>query len=136
LVDTFTNHFSFHLVNWKDTNAKIAHHNKLDSIYKDLLINQDIVLIILDTSVKNNIATLISHICREQKIITKTVYHAMNIMSTETKLFTVKYSINYGTQMQDIIHIIVITDAIPATKYIFDISIHLYQFVRVVNLGY
>ena len=60
----------------------------------------------------------------------------MNIMSTETKLFTVKYSINYGTQMQDIIYIIIIIDAIPATKYIFDISIHLYQFVRVVNLGY
>ena len=85
------------------------------------------VLIILDTSVKNNIITLISYICREQEIIAKTVYYAINVMSTETKLFAVKYSINHMTQIQDITHIIVITDAIPAIKYIFDISIHLYQ---------
>jgi len=48
-------------------------------------------------------------------------------MSTETKLFIVKCSINHTTQIQDITHIIVITDAIPATKHIFDISIHPYQ---------
>jgi len=29
--------------------------------------------------------------------------------------------------MQNITHIIIITDAIPAAKYIFDMSIHLYQ---------
>ena len=48
-------------------------------------------------------------------------------MSTETEFFIVKCSINHTIQMQDITHIIVITDAILATKHIFNISIHPYQ---------
>ena len=51
----------------------------------------------------------------------------MNVMSTETKFFIVKCSINHIIQMQDITHIIVITDTIPATKHIFDILIHPYS---------
>ena len=47
LVDIFPNCFSFHLVNWKDANAKIAHCNKLNSIYKNSLIDQNMVLIIV-----------------------------------------------------------------------------------------
>ena len=47
----------------------------------------------------------------------------MNIMSTKTELFAIRYSINHATQMQNITCIIIITDA----KYIFDMSIHLYQ---------
>ena len=89
-VDTFLDYFSFHLVNQKNT------CNKLNSIYKDLLINQDIILNISDNSIKNNITTLISHIYREQEIITKTIY-AINVTSTETKLFTIKYNINCAT---------------------------------------
>ena len=62
LVDTFPNHFSFHLVNQKDADAKIAYQNKLENIYKDFSINQDTILIISDASIKNNIATSVSYI--------------------------------------------------------------------------
>ena len=127
LIDSFLDYFPFHLVNQKDTNAKIVHCNKLNSIYKDSLINQDIVLIISDISIKNNIATLISHICREQEITTKTVYHAMNVTFTKAELFAIRYSINYATQIQDIAYIIIIMDATLATKCIFDMTIHSYQ---------
>ena len=77
LVNTFSNCFSFHLVNQKDADAKIAHCNKLNHIYKDSLIDQNMVFMIFDTSVINNVATLVSHICRGQDIIIKTMYHVM-----------------------------------------------------------
>ena len=78
--------------------------------------------------VSKTISLLQSYISIEnKKLLTKTVYYTMNITSTEAKLFTIKCGINHTTQMQDIIHIIVIIDAILATKQIFDISIHLYQ---------
>ena len=127
LVDTFSDHFSFHSANRKNTNAKTIYCNKLDNIYKNSLINQDIVLIILDASVKNNIATSVLYIHKGQDIIAKTVHYTMNIMSTKAELFTIRCGINCTTQIQDVAHIIIITDAIPAAKHIFNIFIHLYQ---------
>ena len=99
LVDTFSDCFSFYLVNWKDANAKIAHCNKLNNIYKGSLIDQNMVLIISDASVKNNITTSVLYIHRDQDIIAKTIYHAMNIASTEAELFAIKCDINHATQI-------------------------------------
>ena len=132
LVDTFSDCLSFHSVNQKDTNVKIAHYNKLNHIYENSLIDQNTVLIISNTSVKNNITMSVSHIYRDQDIIIKTVYYAMNVTSTEAELFTIRCSINYVTQIQDVAYIIVITDAISATKCIFNISIHPYQLYLIV----
>ena len=64
LVNTFLDHFSFVSVNWKNPNVLTFHYNKLKDIHKDSLVNQDTILIITDASVKNNIAILISYICR------------------------------------------------------------------------
>ena len=127
LVDTFHNHLSFLSVNQKDSNILTTHQNRLDNVYEDSLINQNTVLIILNASIKNNVVILISHIHRGQEIIAKSVHHTMNITSTKAKLFTIRCEINHVVQLQDIAHIIVITDTIPATKWIFDTSIHLYQ---------
>jgi len=82
------------------------------------------MLIVLDASVKNNVATSISYICRGQEMILKTVHHTMNIASLEAELFTIRYGINYATQLQDISCIVIITDAIPAARKIFDLNIH------------
>jgi len=78
-------------------------------------LNQGIILIISDTSIKNNVATLISYIHRGQEIIAKYVHHTMNITSTEAEIFTIKCSISHAAQLQDVAHI-VITDAILAAK--------------------
>ena len=51
----------------------------------------------------------------------------MNITSTKAELFVIRYSINHMPQLQDITHTVVITDAIPAAKWIFDISIYSHQ---------
>jgi len=84
-------------------------------------------LIIFDASVKNNVATLVSYICRRQDIIAKTMYYAINIMSTEAESFVTRYGINHTTQIQDVAYIIIIMNVIPAAKCIFDTSIHPYQ---------
>jgi len=85
------------------------------------------MFIIIDVSIKNNIAILISYICRGQEIITKSVHHVTNVNSIKTELFAIKCEINHATHLQDINHIIVITDTILAAKQIFDILIHPYQ---------
>jgi len=85
------------------------------------------MLIIADASIKNKVATLVSHIYRGQEIIAKFIYYTMNVTSIEAKLFAIRYGINCVVQLQDIAHIIVITDVISATKQIFDTSVHPYQ---------
>jgi len=101
-------------------------------IVKNLIISTRILslikiwLIIFDASVKNNVATLVLYICRRQDIA-KTMYHAMNIMSTEAEPFVTRCGINHASQIQDVAHIIIIMDIILAAKCIFDTSIHLYQ---------
>ena len=60
------------------------------------------MLIISDTSIKNNVATLVSYIYRDQEIIAKSVYYIMNITSIEAKLFTIRYRINHAIYLQDI----------------------------------
>lgn len=64
LVDTFSDHFSFISVNWKDSDTLTFYCNRLKDIHRKSLMNQNTMLIIVDASVKNNIATGISHICR------------------------------------------------------------------------
>jgi len=51
-------------------------------------------LVITGASVKNNVATSISHIHIHDKLIIKTLYHASNVMSTEAKLFAIRCGIN------------------------------------------
>ena len=43
-------------------------------------------LVIMDASIKNNIATSISHIHSANRPLIKTVHHASFVMSTEAKL--------------------------------------------------
>ena len=94
---------------------------------EDSLINQNMMLITLDTSVKNNIAISISYIYRGQEIIAKLVYHIMNITSTKVKLFAIRCGINCAIHLQSVEQIIVITDVILAAKWISDTSVYLYQ---------
>jgi len=62
LVDIFPDYFYFILVNYNDIDALKTHHFRLDRIYKDSLNNQDTILIIVDASIKNNVATLAFYI--------------------------------------------------------------------------
>ena len=56
----------------------------------------------------------------------------MNVTSTEAKLFAIRYCISQASQTQGIAYIVIITDAILATKRIFDISLYPYQLHSIV----
>ena len=53
-----------------------------------------VALIASDASIKNNIATSITHIHMVDKPLTKTIHHAVNITSTEAELFAIRCGIN------------------------------------------
>ena len=72
----------------------------------------------------NNIAISISYIQRGYGVIAKTVHCTMNILLTKAELFATRYGISQVSQIQDIIYIVIITDAIYIAKYIFNTSIH------------
>jgi len=84
-------------------------------------------LIITDASIKNNIATSILHTHIDNKPITKTLHHAVNIMSTEAKLFVIRCGINQATNSNNVSKIIIVTDSIYAAKKIFDLTFHPFQ---------
>ena len=84
-------------------------------------------IIITDISVKNDIATSISHIYILNHPLIKTVHHAAYVTSTEAELFAIRCGINQACSKNNISKIIVITDSIHATKKIFESSPHPYQ---------
>ena len=119
MIDTFSNQFYFLSVNQKDSDTLRTYHNRLNNIYEDSLNNQDTILVIMDASIKNNVATSVFYIWKDHNIIIKSIHYTMNVNSTEVELFAMK--------LQDVSKVVVITDAIPATKWIFNTSIYPYQ---------
>jgi len=68
----------------------------------------NLTIVIIDISIKNNIAKSISHIHIHNNLITKTFYYIVYIMSIEAELFTIRYGINQVMNCNDISKIIVI----------------------------
>jgi len=84
-------------------------------------------LIVTDTSIKNDIATSISHIHIANHPLTKTVHHAAFVTSTEVELFTIRCDINQACIKENVSKVIVITDSIHTAKKIFNSKSHLFQ---------
>ena len=75
------------------------------------------VVVVSDASVKNQVATSIAHIYVFNNPIIKTLYHVINITTTEAELFAIGCSINQAIQIMDIHCIIVIMNSIYAAKF-------------------
>jgi len=84
-------------------------------------------VIVSDVSIKNQVATFITHIHVHDNPVIKTLHHTINVTSTEAKLFAIRCGLNQATQLNSIERIIVIMDSIHTAKRIFDSSIHPYQ---------
>ena len=84
-------------------------------------------IIVTDTSIKNDIATFISHVHLVNHPLTKTVHHTAFVTSTEAKLFAIRYGINQACTKENMSKIVVVTNSIHAAKKIFDSKLHLYQ---------
>jgi len=98
--------------------------HKLDSVVIEASFSQSTAIVALDASIKNNIATSISHIHISNQPLIKTLYHAAFVTSTEAKMFAIRCGINQATAMTNISKIVIITNSIYAAKKIFDPSSH------------
>ena len=84
-------------------------------------------IVAIDASIKNDIATSISHVHICDHSLTKTVHHAVFVTSTEAELFAIRCSINQACSKENVSKIIIITDSIHMAKKIFDSKSHPYQ---------
>ena len=127
LVDSFSNHFSFHKANHSSEERKFHHCSCLNNIMLNTLSNPSTVIVVSDTGIKNNVTMSIAHVYSFNNPLKKTLHHAINITSTEAELFAIRCRINQATQISDTSHIIIITDILYVVQRIFDSTIHPYQ---------
>ena len=127
IIDRFSNCFAFNLVNKNDEKSKNSHAQELDDIVLRFSSTSCSAIVIMDASIKNNIATSISHIHVANQLLIKTVHHASFVTSTEAELFAIRCGINQACATDNVSKIIIITDSIHAAKKIFDYSSHQYQ---------
>jgi len=84
-------------------------------------------IVVTDASIKNDVATFISHMHTHNRPIAKTVHHMVHITSTEVELFAIRCGINQASNCDNISKIIIVTDSIHVAKRIFDLSSHPFQ---------
>ena len=127
IIDTLSSRFSFHSFSKCNEDNLKFQVQQLDYMAIESSNNPSHALVITDASIKNNITTSISHVHIHNKPITKTLHHAVNVMSIEAELFAIKYGINQATNSASISKIIVVTDSIHAARKIFNLSSHPFQ---------
>jgi len=127
IVDIFSNHFTFNLVNKKEKNHNKTRDQELDEVTLRCSSEHYTALVITDASIKDDIATSILHIHSFNRLIIKTVHHASFVTSTEAELFTIRCGINQACAINNVSKIVVVTDSIHAAKRIFDCDAHPYQ---------
>ena len=135
LINIFSNHFSFHYLNRKSNYNIESYLLKLNSITLQVSSDPHSVVVITNASIKNQVATSISHVHIHNRPVIKTTYRIVNVISTEAKLFAIRCSINQATYLFNVKYIFVIMDSIHATKRIFDSSSHPYQIHSVAISG-
>ena len=127
LIYVFPNRFSFYSLSRKNNHDIKSYLWCLDNINIQALSDPLSVVVVTNVSINNQVATSISHIHSHNKLVIKTIYHVVNIISTKTKLFTIRCSINQATHLPNVNQIFIIMDPIHAAKRIFDFSSHPYQ---------
>ena len=127
IINNFSNHFSFNLVNKNEKGKNKICAQELDDIVLHNSPLPHTALVIMDASIKNNIAMSISHIHSANRPLIKTVHHASFVTSTKAELFAIRCGINQACSMDNISKIIIVTDSIHAAKKIFDSESHSFQ---------
>ena len=123
ITNNFPDRFSFNLVNKKEKDKICA--QELDEMVLQISSSLSTALVVTDASIKNDIATSISHIHLANHPLIKIVHHAAFITSMEAELFTIRCGINQAC-IKGVSKIIVVTDFILAPKKIFNSKSHSY----------
>ena len=126
ITDKFSNRFCFNLVNKKEKEKYKTHVQELDNMVLNNSSSPQSALVIMDASIKHDITISISHVHIANHPLTKTLYYASFVTSTEAKLFAIRCGINQACSINSVSKIIVITDSMHAAKKIFDSKSHPY----------
>jgi len=113
-------------MNKKYKKGKRAYICKINETTLQILADSKTVVIVSDTSIKNQVVTSIAHIHIHDNPVIETLHHAVNVISTEAKLFAIRCGINQAIQLVNINHIIIIMNSIHTAKQIFDLSVQPY----------
>ena len=127
IINSFTNHFSFHPFKKSSRESLKSHLLLLDDLTISSSLDSSYTLVVTDASIKNNVATSIAHIYICNRDIIKIIHYAVNILFLEAELFTIRYVINQATNVLSILKIIGIIDSLHTTRRIFDLSLYSYQ---------
>jgi len=122
LMDNFSDRFSFNLVNKKEKDNFCV--QELDEMILRISFFLTTAFVTTDASIKNDIATSISHLHVANHPLVKTVHHATFITSMEAELFAIRCGINQACIKENVSKIIIITNSIHAEKKIFDSKLH------------
>ena len=98
----------------------------------ELSLLQSIAIVAMDASIKNDIATFISHTHILNHPLIKTLHHVAFVTSPEAELFAIRCSINQALSKENISKIIVFTHV---AKKIFDSLSHSLQIHAVAILN-
>ena len=128
IVDTLSYHYSFNLATKKSDNSNNLCGQELDEMVLRLSSDSQVALVVTDASIKNDIATSISHIHSHNRPLVKTVHHASFVTTMEAELFAIRCSINQACAIPNVSKIVVVTDSIHAARRIFANESHPYQF--------
>ena len=77
LIDIFTSCISFYSINIRNEGSRKIHIQKLDEIIFK------VAVVVLDTSIKNQVTIFIAHIHTYDNLVIKTIHYAINITLTE-----------------------------------------------------
>ena len=91
------------------------------------MLDPSYALVVSNASIKTNVVMSISYVHVHNKPVIKMIHHAVNIITMEAKLFTIRCSINQATALPGISNIIVLMDSIHTVGKIFDSSSHPFQ---------
>ena len=127
IIDNFPNWFSFNLVNKNKKEINKIHAQELNEMVLHNSFLPNSALVIIDTSIKNDITISISYIHSANRPLIKTVHHTLFVTSTEAELFTIRCGINQACSIENISKIIIVTDSIHAAKKIFNSKSHPFQ---------
>ena len=127
IIDIFSDHYSFHscILNIK------KHIKNLEETTIRASSNPFSSIVVSDTSIKNQVATSISHIHSFNKSIVKTLHRATNINTTEAELLTIRCGINQVVADPSVKHIVVITNSLHIARKIFNSFTYPYQIYSV-----
>ena len=125
IIDNFSDRISFNL-SIRNKNDKIC-CQQLDNMVLEASSSSSTAIIVLDASIKNDIAISISHVHIANQSLIKMLHHTVFITTTEVELFIIRCGINQACSKENISKIVVVTNSIHADKKIFNTMSHPYQ---------